>query len=164
MREVVGAQISSYWTHGRLEVPQIKWVWTNNHKFHTFRLVHFDPSLSPRPSFRFSKGLVQRLLMPRNKSIAESYGFKYSCDEALMDHSFFPTHYSFIVRGSHYSFIVRGCTYVYYSFCLTKINMFAKKRRSEHGTSYPRATESMWTMLTPDLVPRLNAKSAVCSL
>jgi len=26
-REVVGALISSYWAHGRLEVPEIKWVW-----------------------------------------------------------------------------------------------------------------------------------------
>ena len=25
-REVVGAHISSYWAHGRLEVPEIKWV------------------------------------------------------------------------------------------------------------------------------------------
>jgi len=92
--------------------------------------------------------------MLHNKSIAESYGFKYSCDEALMDHSFFPTHYSFIVRG---------CTYVYYFFCLSKYALY-KKRKSEHGTSYQRATKSMWTMQTPDLVPRLNAKSAVCSL
>jgi len=62
VREVVGAQISSYWAHGRLEVPQIKWVRTNNYKFHTFRSVHFDPSLCPRPSFRFSEGLVLRLV------------------------------------------------------------------------------------------------------
>ena len=60
-REVVGGLISSYWAHGRLEVPEIKWVRTNNYKFHTFRSVHFDPSLSPRPSFRFSEGLVPRL-------------------------------------------------------------------------------------------------------
>jgi len=46
-REVVGALISSYWAHGRLEVPEIKWARTNNYKFHTFRLVQFDPSLSP---------------------------------------------------------------------------------------------------------------------
>jgi len=60
-REVVGTLISSYGAHGRLEVPEIKWVWTNNYKFHTFRSVHFDSSLSPRPSFRFSEGLVPRL-------------------------------------------------------------------------------------------------------
>ena len=60
-REVVGALISSYWAHGRLEVPEIKWVRTNNYKFHTFHSVHIDPSLSLRPSFRFSKGLVPRL-------------------------------------------------------------------------------------------------------
>jgi len=53
--------ISSYWAHGQLEVPEIKWVRTNNYKFHTFRLVHFDLSLSPRPSFWFSKGQVPRL-------------------------------------------------------------------------------------------------------
>jgi len=58
---VVWAQISSYWAHGWLEVPEIKWVRTNNYKFHTFRSVRFDPGLSPRPSFRFSKGLVPRL-------------------------------------------------------------------------------------------------------
>ena len=50
-REVVGAQISFYWAYGRLEVPEIKWVRTNNYKFHTFRSVHFHLSLSPRPSF-----------------------------------------------------------------------------------------------------------------
>ena len=50
-RKVVGAQICSYWAQGRLEVPEIKWVRTNNYKFHTFRLVHFHLSLSPRPSF-----------------------------------------------------------------------------------------------------------------
>jgi len=60
-REVVGALISPYWAHGRLAVPEIKWVRTKNYKFHTFRSVHFDPSLSPRPSFRFSEGLVPRL-------------------------------------------------------------------------------------------------------
>ena len=37
--------MSSYGAHGRLEVPEIKWVRTNNYKFHTFRSVHFDPSL-----------------------------------------------------------------------------------------------------------------------
>jgi len=47
-REVVGAQISSYWAHGWLET---KWVRTNNYEFHTFRSVHFHLSLSPRPSF-----------------------------------------------------------------------------------------------------------------
>jgi len=62
VREVVGALISSYWANGRLEVPEIKWVRTNNYKFHTFGSVHFNPSLSPRPSFRFSKDLVPRLL------------------------------------------------------------------------------------------------------
>ena len=61
-RDVVGALISSYWAHGRLEVPEKKWVRTNNYKFHTFRLLHFDPCLSPRPSFRFSEGLVPRLM------------------------------------------------------------------------------------------------------
>ena len=60
-REVVGAQISFYWAYGRLEVPEIMWVRTNNYKFHTFRSVHFHLSLSPRPSFRFSEGLVPRL-------------------------------------------------------------------------------------------------------
>ena len=60
-REVVGAQISSYWTHEWPEVPEIKWVQANNYKFHTFYSVHFHPSLSPRPSFRFSEGLVLRL-------------------------------------------------------------------------------------------------------
>ena len=54
-REVVGALISSYWAHGWLEVPEIKWVQTNNYKFHTFRSVHFDPSQSPRPSFHFPR-------------------------------------------------------------------------------------------------------------
>jgi len=54
-REVAGAQISSYLAHRQLEVPEIKWVWTNNYKF---RSVHFHLSLSPRPSFRFSEGLV----------------------------------------------------------------------------------------------------------
>jgi len=60
-REIVGAQICSYWAHRRLEVPEIKWVQTNNYKFHTFRLVHFHLNLSPRPSLQFSKGLVPRL-------------------------------------------------------------------------------------------------------
>ena len=46
-REVIGALISSYWAHGRLEVPEIKWVRTNNYEFHTFRSVHFDPNLPP---------------------------------------------------------------------------------------------------------------------
>ena len=50
-REVVGAQISFYWAYGRLEVPEIMWVQTNNYKFHTFRSVHFHLSLSLRPSF-----------------------------------------------------------------------------------------------------------------
>ena len=59
-RDVVGARISSYWAHGR-QGPAIKWVRTNNYKFDTFRSIHFDPSLSPRPSFRFSEGLVPRL-------------------------------------------------------------------------------------------------------
>ena len=62
-REVVGALISSYWAHGRLEVPEIKWIRTNNYKFHTFRSVHFYPGLSARPSFRFSEGLVPRLTL-----------------------------------------------------------------------------------------------------
>jgi len=61
VREVVGALINSYWAHGQLEVPEIKWVQTNNYKFHTFCSVHFNPSLSPRPSFRFPEGLVPRL-------------------------------------------------------------------------------------------------------
>ena len=61
-REVVGAQLSSYWAHRRLEVPEIKWVQTNNYKFHTFRSIHFNPSQSPRPSFQFSEGLVLRLI------------------------------------------------------------------------------------------------------
>ena len=61
-REVVGAQISFYWAYGRLEVPEIMWLRTNNYNFHTFRSVHFHLSLSPRPSFRFSEGLVPRLL------------------------------------------------------------------------------------------------------
>ena len=60
-REVVGAQISFYWAYGWLEVPEIMWVRTNDYKFHTFRSVHFHLSLSPRPSFRFSEGLVPRL-------------------------------------------------------------------------------------------------------
>jgi len=30
-KEVVRAQISSYWAHRRLEVPEIKWVQTNNY-------------------------------------------------------------------------------------------------------------------------------------
>jgi len=60
-REVVGAQISFYWAYRWLEVPEIMWVQTNNYKFHAFRLVHFHLSLSPRPSFRFSEGLVPRL-------------------------------------------------------------------------------------------------------
>ena len=55
-REVVGAQISFYWAYGRLEVPEM-WVRTNNYKFRIFRSVHFRP----RPSFRFSEGLVPRL-------------------------------------------------------------------------------------------------------
>ena len=63
LARVVGAQISSYGVHRWLEVSQTKWVRTNNYKFHTFRSVHFDPSLSPRPSFRFSEGLVPRLLL-----------------------------------------------------------------------------------------------------
>ena len=62
VREVVGAQISFYWAYRRLEVPEIMWVRTNNYKFHTFRSVHFHLSLSPIPSFRFSKGLVPRVL------------------------------------------------------------------------------------------------------
>jgi len=41
--------------------PEIKWVRTNNYKFHTFHLVHFRLSLSPRPSFQISEGLVLRL-------------------------------------------------------------------------------------------------------
>ena len=57
-REVVGTQISFDWAHGLLEVPKIKWVRT---KFHTFRSVHFHLSLSPKPSFQFSEGLVSRL-------------------------------------------------------------------------------------------------------
>jgi len=61
VRDVVGAQLSSYWANGRLEVPEIKWLQTNNYKFCTFCSVHFDPGLSPRPSFRFFKGLVPRL-------------------------------------------------------------------------------------------------------
>jgi len=62
VREVVGAQLSRCWANRRLEAPELKWVRTNNYKFHTFRSVHFNPSLSPRPSFRFSEGLVPRLL------------------------------------------------------------------------------------------------------
>jgi len=61
-REVVGAQSSSYRAHGQLEVPEIKWVRANNYKFHTFCSVHFHLSLPPRPSFRFSEGLVLRLI------------------------------------------------------------------------------------------------------
>jgi len=60
-REVVGTQISSYWAHRQPEVPEIKWVRTSDYKFHTFRSVHFHLSLSPRPSFQFSEGLVPRL-------------------------------------------------------------------------------------------------------
>jgi len=56
VREVVEAQLSPYWAHGWLEVPEIKWVLTNNYKFHTFRSVHCHPSLSPRLSFRFFRG------------------------------------------------------------------------------------------------------------
>jgi len=63
VREVVGAQINSYWAHGRLEVPGIRWVCTNNYKFHTFHSVHFHLRLSSRPSFQFSKGLVPRLVL-----------------------------------------------------------------------------------------------------
>ena len=37
------------------------WVRTNNYKFHTFHSVHFHSAESPRPSFRFSEGLVPRL-------------------------------------------------------------------------------------------------------
>jgi len=60
-REVVGAQLAPYWAHGRLEVPEIKWVQTNNYKFYMFRTIHFHPSLSPRPPSDFSGGLVPRL-------------------------------------------------------------------------------------------------------
>ena len=59
-REVVGAQISSYWAHGRLEVPV--GMNYNNYRFHAFHLVDFHLSLSPRPSFQFSEGLVPRLV------------------------------------------------------------------------------------------------------
>jgi len=45
--EVVGAQISSYWAHGWLEVPELKWVQTSDYKFHTFRSVHFHPAYLP---------------------------------------------------------------------------------------------------------------------
>jgi len=62
-KEVVGAQISFHWAYRRLEVPEIMWVRTNNYKFHTFLSVHFLPSLSPRSSFLFSKGLVLRLAL-----------------------------------------------------------------------------------------------------
>ena len=56
MRVVVEAQLSPYWAHGQLEVPEIKWVLTNNYKFHIFRSVHCHPSLSPRLSFWFFRG------------------------------------------------------------------------------------------------------------
>jgi len=46
-REIVEALLSSYWYHGRLEVPERKWVQTNYYKFHTFHSVHFHT----RPSF-----------------------------------------------------------------------------------------------------------------
>ena len=64
-REVVGAQNSFYWAYGWLEVPEIMWVRTNNnyYKFHTFHSVHFHLSLSLRPSFQFSEGLIPRLLV-----------------------------------------------------------------------------------------------------
>ena len=74
VREVVRAQISFYWAHGWLEVPEIMWVWTNNYKFHTFRLVHFHLSLSPRPSFQFSEGLVPRIVC------AYVHGSVIACD------------------------------------------------------------------------------------
>ena len=47
-RVVVGAQLSSYWANRWLEVPEIKWVWTNNYKFHTFQ--------PPSPSFWYFQG------------------------------------------------------------------------------------------------------------
>ena len=52
--DVVGAQQSSYWAHGRLEGSEIQWVQTNNYKFHTFHSGQFHPSLHPRPPFQFS--------------------------------------------------------------------------------------------------------------
>jgi len=45
VREVFGAKLSPCWANGQLEGPEIKWVQTNNYKFHTFHLVHFNPSL-----------------------------------------------------------------------------------------------------------------------
>ena len=59
-RDVVGAQIIFYWAYERLEVPEIMWVRTNNYRFHTF-VRYTSTSASPRPSYRFSKGLVPRL-------------------------------------------------------------------------------------------------------
>jgi len=50
VREVVRAQLSPYWAHRWLEVPE-----ANIYKFHTFWLLHFHPSLSTRPSFRSSE-------------------------------------------------------------------------------------------------------------
>jgi len=46
-------------------------------RLHSGRSVHFHPSLSPRPSFRFSEGLVPRLgrisdQEPRNGAIKRS--------------------------------------------------------------------------------------------
>ena len=62
VRVVVGAQISSYWANRMARIPEMKWVRSNNNKFHTFRSVHFHFSISLRPSFRFSEGLVPRLI------------------------------------------------------------------------------------------------------
>ena len=83
-REVVGALISSYLAHGRLEVSvSLSYMYTSGLRFvfpinahrhaimnqsearlHSRRSVHFRPSLhvSPIPSFRFSEGLVPRLV------------------------------------------------------------------------------------------------------
>ena len=45
-----------------------KWVQTNNYKFHTFCSVHFHPSLSPRPSFRFFRGSGSQTTLHQYKS------------------------------------------------------------------------------------------------
>jgi len=53
VREVVGAQISSYWAHRRLEVPQIKWVQTNN-SIHSGRYTS-TPAYLPDPPSDFPR-------------------------------------------------------------------------------------------------------------
>jgi len=61
VREVVGAQISPYWAHGRLEVPEMKWVRTNNtNSIHSAQYTS-TPAYLPDPPSDFSEGLVPRL-------------------------------------------------------------------------------------------------------